>query len=235
MATALAPFLRFEARLALRPRHAAVFALGAAILVIDSLLFPVMPPLVNDFMIRAFHLASLTDVVLLNDYMAIYMVLYFAGAFGLLRVFIGPAEEGELDLHPAAERVARDRELLDPVRGEPGRHRLGEARRRRLGTAQRRRVAEPRKVGRDHLALGGEQRRHRRPHAPVRAERVQQHQRRAGPSPVERERRGRGGGDAHAVATLRSGSRAGVAGRHAGLANSACASPIRCSAKPASQ
>lgn len=99
MATALAPFLRFEARLALSPRHAAVFALGVAILVVDSLLFPVMPSLVNDFMIRAFHLSSLTDVVLLNDYMAIYMVLYLAGAFGLIRVFIGPAEEGELDLY----------------------------------------------------------------------------------------------------------------------------------------
>jgi flagellar biosynthesis protein FlhG len=63
---------------------------------------------------------------------------------------------------------------------------------------------------------------------------VVNYQRRAGAAAVERQPRG-GDGGAHAVATLRSGSRAGDSGRQAGLANSVCASPIRCSAKPASQ
>jgi hypothetical protein len=40
---------------------------------------------------------------------------------------------------------------------------------------------------------------------------------------------------AQPAATARSGSRAGEAGRQWGLANSACASPMRCSEKPASQ
>ena len=146
-----------------------------------------------------------------------------------------PAGEGELERDPAAERVAGHREVLDPAGGEPVRDRLGEPRRRRLGSPQRRRAAEAGQVDGDHLALAREQRGHGRPDAAVGAERVQQHQRGAR-SPCGRARAtGGGGGRGHALATLRSGSRAGVAGRQCGLANSACASPIRCSAKPASQ
>ncbi len=145
-----------------------------------------------------------------------------------------PAKASSSATQPPSELPATAKSSI-PRAASPFADRLREPRRRGLGPPQRRRAAEPGQVDRDHLALLRQQRRHRRPDAAVGAERVQQHERGAGPRAVEGERRRDGGGRGHALATLRSGSRAGVAGRQSGLANSACASPMRCSAKPASQ
>ena len=165
-----------------------------------------------------------------------------------------PARERELERDPAAERVAGDVEVArSPARParprSPPRAAPASAPRPRSG-------GEPPKPGRSTAitsrspASSGVTGAHTRRSAPSGCRSTS-----GGPSRCGRARdRRRRGGRAHApgteptsrsatsttgllgfAATLRSGSRAGDSGRHCGLANSACESPIRCSAKPASQ
>ena len=147
-----------------------------------------------------------------------------------------PAGQRELERDPAAERVAGDvrsprrrarRARPRPPRASAAGVGVGPSQRRRARRSPGRSTAITSRSPASSSITGAQTR-------AVGAERVQQHERRARARAVERELR-RGGGRAHALATARSGSRAGDAGRQCGLANSACASPMRCSAKPASQ
>ncbi len=161
---------------------------------------------------------------------------------------------------PATARPARS-----PRRCAPGRRARARARPSRRASCRRRRSPRPRarparrrsprraapaSAPRPPAAASRRSRagRPRSPRARRRAARVTgAHTRRSapsgcrstsgGPEPV----RSRASSGAVAVVALtrsprlRSGSRAGDSGRQCGLANSACESPIRCSAKPASQ
>ena len=161
-----------------------------------------------------------------------------------------PASASSSATQPPSELPATSKSSI-PLGGQPGRDRLREPRRRRLralaAAASRRSPAGRRRSPRARPRAAPSP-------APTRCGRRRAG---AGAPAAARSRCGRGELGASAVrhapepsrpadrrrrrrllgfaATLRSGSRAGDAGRQCGLANSACASPIRCSAKPASQ
>jgi hypothetical protein len=97
----LSPYARAELRRAVRPRHLVLLALGAAIAVLDAVITPLLPELALEFMRTSLRLSSLADLILVNDYLGLYFIVFFAGAFELLRVYVGPAESRELDLYLA--------------------------------------------------------------------------------------------------------------------------------------
>lgn len=97
----LSPYARAELRRAVRPRHLVLLALGAAIAVVDAVVTPLLPELAQDFLRASLRLESLADLILVNDYLGLYFIVFFAGAFELLRVYVGPAESRELDLYLA--------------------------------------------------------------------------------------------------------------------------------------
>ncbi|EYF04738.1 hypothetical protein [Chondromyces apiculatus] len=93
------PLLRAEYRLALARGPALPLLVALANLALISWIIPRLPAPVLDFLRHAFHVQTMADLVLLNDYIAIYLLLYLPGAFALTRVFVRPAEEHELDLY----------------------------------------------------------------------------------------------------------------------------------------
>jgi hypothetical protein len=97
----LSPYTRAELRRAVRPRHLVLLALGAAIAVVDAAITPRLPELAQGFLRDSLRLSSLADLILVNDYLGLYFIVFFAGAFELLRVYVGPAESRELDLYLA--------------------------------------------------------------------------------------------------------------------------------------
>jgi hypothetical protein len=97
----LDPYVRAELRLALRVRHLGLLLLGVAIAVVDAVLTPRLPGLALDFLRSSLRLGSMADLILVNDYLGLYMIVLFAGAFELMRVYVGPAEARELDLYLA--------------------------------------------------------------------------------------------------------------------------------------
>lgn len=94
----LGPYVRAELRRALRPRHLGLLLLGVVITVIDAIVTPRLPAFALDFLRSSLRLESMADLILVNDYLGQYIVMLFAGAFELLRVYVGPAEARELDL-----------------------------------------------------------------------------------------------------------------------------------------
>lgn len=99
--TILDPYTRAELRRAVRPRHLALLALGVAVAVVDAAVTPRLPALAQGFLRDSLRLSSMADLILVNDYLGLYFVVFFAGAFELLRVYVGPAESRELDLYLA--------------------------------------------------------------------------------------------------------------------------------------
>lgn len=97
----LSPYARAELRRAVRPRHLALLALGVAVAVVDAVITPLLPAFALDFLRTSLRLSSLADLILVNDYLGLYFIVFFAGAFELLRVYVGPAESRELDLYLA--------------------------------------------------------------------------------------------------------------------------------------
>lgn len=97
----LTPYMRAELRRAVRPRHVALLALGVGVAVLDAVITPLVPALALDFLRTSLRLSSMADLILVNDYLGLYFLVYFAGAFELLRVYVGPAESRELDLYLA--------------------------------------------------------------------------------------------------------------------------------------
>ena len=97
----LGPYVRAELRLALRPRHLGLLLLGVAIAVVDAIVTPHLPALALDFLRSSLRLESMADLILVNDYLGQYILVLFAGAFELMRVYVGPSEARELDLYLA--------------------------------------------------------------------------------------------------------------------------------------
>lgn len=97
----LSPYLRAELRLALRARHLGLLLLGVVIAVVDAVITPRLPAFALDFLRTSLRLESMADLILVNDYLALYIIVLFAGAFELMRVYVGPAEARELDLYLA--------------------------------------------------------------------------------------------------------------------------------------
>lgn len=101
MSRILSPYVRAELRLALRPRHFGLLLFGVGIAVLDAELTPRFPAFALEFMRSSLRLETMADLILINDYLALYMIVLFAGAFELMRVHVGPAEARELDLYLA--------------------------------------------------------------------------------------------------------------------------------------
>lgn len=99
--TLLSPYVRAELRRALGPRHLALLALGVAIAALDAAITPRLPTFALEFLRTSLRLGTMADLILVNDYLAQYFLVAFAGAFELLRVWVGPAEARELDLYLA--------------------------------------------------------------------------------------------------------------------------------------
>lgn len=97
----LSPYVRAELRRALRPRHLALLLLGVAIAALDAVITPRLPAFALDFLRSSLRLESMADLILVNDYLGLYIIVLFAGAFELIRVYVGPAEARELDLYLA--------------------------------------------------------------------------------------------------------------------------------------
>ena len=101
MSRILSPYVRAELRLALRPRHFGLLLFGVGIAVLDAELTPRFPAFALEFMRSSLRLETMADLILINDYLALYVIVLFAGAFELMRVHVGPAEARELDLYLA--------------------------------------------------------------------------------------------------------------------------------------
>lgn len=97
----LSHYVRAELRLAVRARHFGMLTLGVAIAIVDAEITPRLPAFALDFLRTSLRLESMADLILVNDYLGLYMIVVFAGAFELVRVFVGPAEARELDLYLA--------------------------------------------------------------------------------------------------------------------------------------
>ena len=101
MSRILSPYVRAELRLALRPRHLGLLLFGVGIAVLDAELTPRFPAFALEFMRSSLRLETMADLILINDCLALYVIVLFAGAFELMRVHVGPAEARELDLYLA--------------------------------------------------------------------------------------------------------------------------------------
>lgn len=71
---------------------------GLALLVVSQLLLPLLPPAAVGFLEQAFRIRGMGAIVLLNDYLALYAVVFFVGMTQMLRVVVTPREERQLDL-----------------------------------------------------------------------------------------------------------------------------------------
>ncbi|QRO02088.1 ABC transporter permease [Archangium violaceum] len=96
-----ASLLRYRA---LEARHAIGWALlvslfmGVAVVLLTGVLIPLLPAPVNAFMERAFLIRGLGAVVLVNEYMGIYLMPFFAGASALMRALVEPRENRALEM-----------------------------------------------------------------------------------------------------------------------------------------
>jgi len=89
--------LRAEAQNAVRRSHLIALAVLALVGPLNALLLPRFPESVYRFFIRAFKLDDWLQIVLVNDYTALAM-LFWVGVFDVLRAYVVPLEEGQLDL-----------------------------------------------------------------------------------------------------------------------------------------
>ncbi len=117
MAT-LTRYRRLEARHAVGKLPLLGIAAGAALLAADQLLLPLLPAPVVAFLEQAFRVRGMGAIVLLNDYLAVYTVVFFVGMTQLLHVVVTPREERQLDLllakplPPASLLAARSAPVL---------------------------------------------------------------------------------------------------------------------------
>ncbi len=104
------PYVREELRRALGRRHLVLLGLGVAVAAIDAVITPRLPGFALEFLRTSLRLESMADLILVNDYLGQYFLVAIAGAFELLRVYVGPAEARELDLY-LAKPIGRARFL----------------------------------------------------------------------------------------------------------------------------
>ena len=98
MSTSTVSYAAHEARQAFRKVHLwtllGLFVAG----LFSSLVFPLLPNGILQFVRKAFVIRTWTDFIVLNDYLAIYSLVFVVGLFDMLRVFVIPAEERYLDV-----------------------------------------------------------------------------------------------------------------------------------------
>ncbi len=75
-----------------------LWACNLLVAIFVSWLTPKLSLSVQQFLSRVFELNSLTEIVLLNDYLSVYMLVYWLIFFALLPILVIPAEEGYLSL-----------------------------------------------------------------------------------------------------------------------------------------
>ena len=106
-----AALLRYRA---IEARHAAGWVplvsllVGIAVVVFTAWLIPILPAQVNAFLERAFLIRGLGAVILLNEYIGVYLLAYFAGVTGLMRALVEPRENRSLEMllsKPISRRV----------------------------------------------------------------------------------------------------------------------------------
>lgn len=108
MQASLLRYRSLEARHAIGWAPLVALLVGLAAIVFTVELMPLMPEQVITFMERAFLIQGLGAVVLLNEYIAIYLVPFFTGAVGLMRALVEPKENRSLELllsKPLSRRV----------------------------------------------------------------------------------------------------------------------------------
>lgn len=98
MSRNLRHYVGLEARQIVGRLRLAGLAFAAMCLLVDQLIFPLLPPLGIALLQRAFGLHCLGEVILLNDFTGCYMAMYFVGVAQLWGVVIGPRDELHLEL-----------------------------------------------------------------------------------------------------------------------------------------
>jgi hypothetical protein len=98
MPASLRDYRLLEARHASWRVPALTAAVGVALVVLTHLLFVRMPRQVIVFMERAFQLRDMGGVLLANDYLAVYLIVFFVGVVGMLGVVVTAREEHQLEL-----------------------------------------------------------------------------------------------------------------------------------------
>jgi ABC-2 family transporter len=108
MRTSLLRYRSLEARHAAGWMPLVSLLVGIAVVVFTAWLIPLLPAQVNAFMERAFLIRGLGAVVLINEYIGIYLLAFFAGAAGLMRGLVEPRENRSLEMllsKPISRRV----------------------------------------------------------------------------------------------------------------------------------
>lgn len=90
--------LRAEAGQLWQRRHTVALLVALALGPLDALVLPRFPASIERFFSAIFQLEGWTEVILVNDYLAIYAVLFWLGLFDALRALVVPTEEGYLEL-----------------------------------------------------------------------------------------------------------------------------------------
>jgi len=99
---------------AIEARHAAGWVplvsllVGIAAVIFTAWIIPVLPTQVNAFMERAFLIRGYGAIILLNEYIGIYLLAYFSGVIGLMRALVEPRENRSLEMllsKPISRRV----------------------------------------------------------------------------------------------------------------------------------
>jgi len=97
----LAPLRRYrliEARHALGWLPVVSLLVGIAIVVFTAMFMPLFPTPVITFMERAFLIRGMGAVILVNEYVGIYLMAFFGGAAGLMRALVEPRENRSLEM-----------------------------------------------------------------------------------------------------------------------------------------
>src|SRR4051794_16528145 len=94
----LRPYFLLEARAgALRGPLIGLLA-GTMMIGATHALVPRLPRAVTDVLETSFAIRGEAALLLLNDYLALYAALFFSGFMALVRAFVAPREERQLEL-----------------------------------------------------------------------------------------------------------------------------------------
>lgn len=110
----LSDHARLELRAAVRRYHVVVLVAYLALSVVTSFLLPSMPPAIYRFFEKVCGLRNWTEMILFNDYMGLFVVVFWTGVVDLTRVYVIPLEEGYLGLL-LAKPITRSRYLFRKV------------------------------------------------------------------------------------------------------------------------
>ena len=94
----LSRYQRMELRSVGGPLTVMGLAVGLVLVAVTQAVIPALPEMANALLQKAFHIEGLGAVTLLNDYLAVSMVLFFVGVSQLTRVLVMPREQRQLDV-----------------------------------------------------------------------------------------------------------------------------------------